>query len=101
MHQQNLRNDKSLTFYVRSRSKFETLMRNPKNSEKHKKHRITNINKTEENAQKIETNDKSLTFCVRSRSKFETLMRNPKNSEKHKKHRTTNINKTTENTPKN
>ena len=100
MQQQNLRNDKSLIFYVRSRSKFETLMRNPKNSEKHKKHRTTNINKTAENTQKIERNDKSLTFCVRSRSKFKTLMRNPKNNEKHMKHRTTNINKTTENAPK-
>ena len=101
MQQQNLRNDKSLTFYVRTRSKFETLMRNPKNSEKHKKHRTTNINRTTENTQKIERNDKNLTFCVRSRSKFKTLMRNPKNNEKHKKHRTTNINKTAENAPKN
>jgi len=74
-------------------------MRNSKNSEKHKKQRTTNINKTTQNDPKIERNDKSLTFCVWSRSKFETLMRNPKNSEKHKKHKTTNINKTTENAP--
>jgi len=46
------RNDKSLSFcvHVRSRSKFKTLMRNPKNNEKHKKHKTTNINKTTENA---------------------------------------------------
>ena len=37
MHQKIERNDKSLTFYVRSISKLETLMRNPKNNEKHKK----------------------------------------------------------------
>ena len=42
MHQKVERNDKSITFYVRCRSKFETLMRKPKNNEKHKKHRIKN-----------------------------------------------------------
>jgi len=43
------RNDKSLTFCVQSKSKFETLMRNPKNSEGKN---IRNINKTAENAPK-------------------------------------------------
>jgi len=58
MHQKIERNDKSLTFYVRSISKFETLMRNPKNNEKHKKHRIKNHHLRIKNTTKPNKNEK-------------------------------------------